>query len=279
MHVAMQEALGYPFGSAGFGAQAEWPWSQRRGRCLPATGPRAVSGPPAIGEVGLTVPRRSDKAQSDTAILHDAHGDGTVDTPSTGELCVPLLLLSEAELVERAKTEADAFAVLYERHVRSIYAFALSKVRDASNAEDVASLAFLKALRGLPRYQQRGVPFRSWLLRIASNVIVDQHRAPCTEVPLYHQQAGGEPDEEMQVADVRAEQEIVAWEQAEAFNRLIVDLTTEQRTVIQLRFVDGLPIAQIAARMSRSEGSVKMLLMRALQNLRRTVALEACDAG
>jgi RNA polymerase sigma-70 factor (ECF subfamily) len=188
-------------------------------------------------------------------------------------------VLDEPELVERAKTDPEAFALLYERHVRSVFAFALSKVGDVSNAEDITSQTFLKALRGLPRYTYRGAPFRSWLLRIAANVVVDTRRAASGVVPLQHRPDGREPEEEIQVADERAEQDISAWEQAEAFNRLIADLTAEQRTVVQLRFVDGLQITGIAAKMSRSEGSVKMLLMRALQNLRRSLSLEACDAG
>ncbi len=224
------------------------------------------------------MPRSSDDGLTDIAALQDARDGGSASTRSTGEPRSSLLVLSEAELVESAKTNPEAFALLYERHVRSVYAFALSKVRDVSNAEDVTSQTFLKALRGLPRYEQRGVPFRSWLLRITANAIVDQSRSPHVEVPLHRQPDGAEPDEEIQVVDAHAEQEIVAWEQAEAFGRLIADLSTEQRTVVQLRFVDGLPIAGIATKMSRSEGSVKMLLMRALQNLRRTLAMEACDA-
>jgi RNA polymerase sigma-70 factor (ECF subfamily) len=206
----------------------------------------------------------------------DRHHNGATEV---SEPCLPLVVLGEAELVERAKADPDAFALLYERHVRSVYAFALSRVHDVHSAEDVTSQTFLKALRGLPRYEYRGAPFRSWLLRIAANLVVDLRRAPHAEVPLLRHPAGTDLDEEIQVVDEQAEQDIAAWEQAEAFSRLIAELTSEQRTAVQLRFVDGLQIAGIAEKMSRSEGSVKMLLMRALQNLRRTLALEACDAG
>jgi RNA polymerase sigma-70 factor (ECF subfamily) len=191
----------------------------------------------------------------------------------------PLLILDERELVERAKSDPDAFGLLYERHVRSVFAFALSKVRDVSTAEDVASQTFLKALPALARYEYRGAPFRSWLLRIAANVVADLHRTPHPEVPLLKHPQASDTQEDIEVVDERAGQDIAEWEQAEEFSRLIADLTAEQRRAVALRFVDGLDINSIASRMSRSEGSVKMLLMRALQNLRRNLAMETCDAG
>lgn len=187
-------------------------------------------------------------------------------------------LLDDAGLVEQARAHPGAFGLLYERHVRSVFAFSFSKLHDKALAEDITSQTFLQALRALPRYQQRGVPFRSWLFRITANLIADQHRAQRPEQPL----AGREDSagsEEPDLPDPRGEEEIHAWEQAEAFAHLIADLTPEQRTVVQLRFAEGLPIAEIAARMARSEGAVKMLLMRALQNLRRRLTQEAGHAG
>jgi RNA polymerase sigma-70 factor (ECF subfamily) len=191
-------------------------------------------------------------------------------------------LLDDTTLIERAKVEPDAFGALYERHVRSVFAFAYSKLRDGAAAEDVTSQTFLQALRALPRYQQRGVPIRSWLFRICANLIADRHRVPIAETPL--RRSGGldrdnEAGEHHDPPDPRAEADIAAWEQAEDFARLIADLTPEQRTVVRLRFADGLPIAEIAAQMARSEGAVKMLLMRALQNLRRRMQMGAADAG
>jgi RNA polymerase sigma-70 factor (ECF subfamily) len=191
-----------------------------------------------------------------------------------------LSALDDIALVERAKADPEAFGALYERYARSVFAFAYSKVRDGSVAEDLTSQTFLQALRALPRYEQRGAPFRSWLFRIAANLIADRHRAPVAEVPLRrHASEGEDAAEPLDLEDPHAEEDITSWERAEAFARLVEGLTPEQRTVVHLRFVDGLPIADIAAKMARSEGSIKMLLMRALQNLRRTMAMETSNAG
>jgi RNA polymerase sigma-70 factor, ECF subfamily len=211
-------------------------------------------------------------AESSAAFTASRTLQATVETPI-------LSLLDDVALVERAKADPEAFGVLYERYARSVFAFAYSKVRDGSAAEDLTSQTFLQALRALPRYEQRGAPFRSWLFRIAANLIADRHRAPVAEVPMRRHTTDGADVEPIDPVDPRAEEDITSWERAEAFARLVANLTPEQRTVVHLRFVDGLPIAAIAERTARSEGSIKMLLMRALQNLRRTLAMESTDAG
>jgi RNA polymerase sigma-70 factor (ECF subfamily) len=188
-----------------------------------------------------------------------------------------LAQLADGALVERAKQAPEAFGVLYERHVRSIYAFAFSKLHDQSAAEDVTSQAFLQALRALPRYEDRGVPFRAWLFRITANVITDRLRAgKFAESPLppVHDDPSGSSAVSFDPPDPRSEAEMTAWEHAEDFARLIATLSPEQRTVVRLRFAEGLPIADIAKEMARSEGAIKMMLMRALQNLRKRMPAE-----
>jgi RNA polymerase sigma-70 factor, ECF subfamily len=187
--------------------------------------------------------------------------------------------MDDVTLVAAAKQSPEAFGALYERHVRSVFAFCFSKLHDGHLAEDLTSQTFLQALRALPRYQERGTPIRSWLFRIAANLITDRLRTQRPEQPLSESPPGFDDAAPFEPADPNSEAEITKWEQADAFNRLIAGLSPEQRKVVRLRFVDGLPMADIAARMGRSEGAVKMLLMRALQNLRRRLGEEAIHAG
>ena len=227
-----------------------------------------------VGHDSSDDPRwRADGAAA--GVLPDAVGPHgapvALSLPEQGALVAPILL-SDAALIERAKGDSEAFGVLYERYVRTVYAFAFSRVRDTALAEDITSQTFLKALRALPTYQQRGVPIRSWFFRIAANLIADLHRTPIEEVPLGPSEHEAERrDEHHEPADPRAEAAIADWERAEDFLRLLEDLTPEQRTVLRLRFAGQLTIAEIAGQMARSEGSVKMLLLRGLQALRRRV--------
>ncbi|MGH7876828.1 MAG: RNA polymerase sigma factor, partial [Candidatus Dormibacteraceae bacterium] len=83
----------------------------------------------------------------------------------------------ENHLVQRAKQDPAAFAELYDRHFLRIYRFVYSRVRDQSLAEDVTSEVFMKALRGIGRYQDMGRPFVTWLYQIASNAVTDSFRS------------------------------------------------------------------------------------------------------
>lgn len=204
-----------------------------------------------------------------------------VGDPAAGAAYPPVsyVLLDDPALVEAARYAPDAFAVLYERHVRSVFAFCYSKMGDAPQAEDITSQTFLRALRALPQYEQRGIPFKSWLYRIAANLIIDSRRARRPEQPLETAPPGHDDATAFEPADPAGEAGIAAWEQAEDFKQLIAGLKPEQRTVVRLRFEEGLPLATIAVQVGRTEGAVKMLLMRALQNLRRDLDREAAHGG
>ena len=65
----------------------------------------------------------------------------------------------ENRLVERAKSDADAFRQLYEKYLPRIYRYAYYRTGAREQAEDVVSQTFLRAWEYLPRYEQRGIPF------------------------------------------------------------------------------------------------------------------------
>jgi len=78
---------------------------------------------------------------------------------------------NEKDLIERAKTDREAFADLYNLLSRLVSNYVYRRTRDVHAMEDLVSNVFLIALRKLPRFRYRGVPFRFWLLRIATNEV------------------------------------------------------------------------------------------------------------
>lgn len=76
---------------------------------------------------------------------------------------------AEARLIEAAKGDPGAFGRLYRRHYGAIAGYLLRRTGDEHLAEDLAAETFIAAWRALPRYRVTGVPFRAWLLRIATN--------------------------------------------------------------------------------------------------------------
>ncbi|HEV8574241.1 MAG TPA: RNA polymerase sigma factor [Dehalococcoidia bacterium] len=69
--------------------------------------------------------------------------------------------------------DQQAWGQVYDQHFQSLFFYALSRVGDRREAEEQAAQVLEEALRGIGRYQERGLPFRAWLFRIARNVVAD----------------------------------------------------------------------------------------------------------
>ena len=161
----------------------------------------------------------------------------------------------ERLLVEAAQKDPSRFAELYEIHFDRVYAYIARRVRDRDAAEDLTSEVFHRALASLPRFDWRGIPFAVWLLRIASNLMVDRWKQAGRGVQE------DPPEPVMEVCPVEAEH------RARLF-RMVELLPEDQRRVVVMRFAEEKSIREIAGELGRSEGAVKQLQFRGLQNLR-----------
>lgn len=162
-------------------------------------------------------------------------------------------LQQEQEWIEAARQDPARFADLYEDNFHRVYAYVARRTRDRAAAEDLTSEVFREALAGLRRFEWKGVPFVAWLMRIASRAVAE-----------YFARTGREVTSEQEpVETVPAEVERSA-----ILFQLVDRLPEAQYRVIHLRFVEQKSIREIADEMSRSEGAVKQLQLRALENLR-----------
>jgi RNA polymerase sigma-70 factor (ECF subfamily) len=151
--------------------------------------------------------------------------------------------------------ERARFAELYEQNFERVYAFVARRVRDRAEAEDVVSDVFTKALQGIDRYEDRGLPFVAWLYRIAANVLHNRARQAGREEPL---------DDDPPAMDDDVERRALLY-------RLVDTLPAAQRDVIVQRFAQQRSIADVARQLGRSEGAVKQLQLRAIEALRAQV--------
>ena len=164
----------------------------------------------------------------------------------------------ERLLIEAAQKDPGRFADLYENNFERVYAFIVRRVRDRHEAEDLTAEVFQHALANLPRFEWRGVPFAVWLFRIAANAIADRWQRISTE----------RSDPVSDDLDRSSWQEI---ERRTMLFQLVDDLGADQRSVIIKRFVEQKSIREIAEEFGRSEGAIKQLQFRALENLRERV--------
>jgi RNA polymerase sigma-70 factor (ECF subfamily) len=172
---------------------------------------------------------------------------------------------SDAELVARCAGDPEAFGLLYDRHCDRIYRYVYARLRDRTIAEDVTAEVFFKALKGLGSYRPSVGEFSAWLYRIAGNAVIDHVRARRPTVSL---------DDQIDRSDRSApvEEQVIDRVEVARVWRAVDDLTDAQRTAVVLRLERDLPIAEIAGRMNRSEGAVKLLLHRAMAAVRERLA-------
>jgi RNA polymerase sigma-70 factor (ECF subfamily) len=165
--------------------------------------------------------------------------------------------------VEAARQDPARFAKLYENNFDRVYAYIAHRVRDRDEAQDLTAEVFHQALAGLPRFEWRGLPFAAWLLGIAAHVLSDrwQRAARQQEVAADGlEQAGVDDDVERKAM----------------LYQLVDTLPADQRQVIIQRFVGQRSLREIATELGRSEGAIKQLQLRALQNLRERIR---CNHG
>jgi len=146
--------------------------------------------------------------------------------------------------IARAKEgDRDALRLLYVRYSDNVYGYLRSIVRDDQEAEDLTQQVFLKLITVIVKYEDHGVPFSGWLLRLARNVALDhlRRRRPT-------------PTEDVLGRDSHADEG--AHQHAQDLHDALASLPEEQRSVMVMRHVVGLSPPEIAERMGRSESSI-----------------------
>ncbi len=170
----------------------------------------------------------------------------------------------ELELARAAAHDAGAFAALYRRHVSSVYRYLMSRVGDVRDAQDLTAETFLAALRHIGRFRGQGTLI-AWLLSIAHNAAADHFRRVRPDVTLAEVEDLPDPAGSADEAVCRR------LDQAQVLGAL-QQLSPERAEAVVLRVVLELSVAETGLVMGKSEAAVKMLVHRALADLRRHLA-------
>jgi RNA polymerase sigma-70 factor (ECF subfamily) len=246
-------------------ASAAGPWR--------ATGPFAPQGSVGFPSAPLAASRLRGAAPGETARLARTHGvtDDVAATPT------------DAELMARVATgDHEAFATLYDRHVRAVYGAVLRYLRDPAAAEEVVQETYIAAWQRSDRYAADKGSLIGWLLSIARNRAIDRLRAasrrPQLVGPSPSDSDGSESDLERLMALGRpvglaatAEEPPDAAERrwVRSVVRTALDGMSEpERQVLELAYDDGLTQTEIAERLGWPLGTVKTRTRRAMLRLR-----------
>ncbi len=178
-----------------------------------------------------------------------------------------LTALADAELVRRSRAgDNKAFELLVRRYQKLVYNVIYQMLRNHDTASDLTQDTFLKAYKALPSFDTKK-SFKPWLLKIATNLSLNsirdnKHQQSLDELLEVNPQA-----EPIAVEDVEQE---VEWRVSQhMLFEALGELPLKQREAFVLRYQHDLPYEEIAEISELSVSSVKSLLFRARENLRK----------
>lgn len=171
--------------------------------------------------------------------------------------------------------DAEAFGQVYDLFLNRVFRYILYMIGNWSDAEDMTEETFAKAWQRLGSFRGEEQAFKTWLLRIAHNHVVDrlrQRRGDTTMLSDYGEDIA-EPNAKS--TQTTAEESLL-YEQA---LRLATRLPAQQKQVILLKFVQGLDNREISAITGQREGAIRVAQMRALQTIRQQLSGEGDQHG
>jgi RNA polymerase sigma-70 factor, ECF subfamily len=177
--------------------------------------------------------------------------------------------IEEQRLLHKAaQGDKMAFGILYERYLDEIYRYVYLRLGDPHEAEDITANTFLKTWLYLPKInpQEEGIwNFRSWLYRVAKNLVIDHYKKKKT-LPLLN---GFHEDHDATIKV--AEQNI----QSRNLKKAILALKPDYQQILILRFINQLSHKEVAEIMGLNIGQTRVLQHRALKQLKEILSHES----
>jgi RNA polymerase sigma-70 factor (ECF subfamily) len=168
----------------------------------------------------------------------------------------------EADVIARAiSRDLEAFTELYRKHAARILRHINYLVGDHYEADDLTNETFFRAWQVIHRYEDRGIPFENWLLKIGHN-LASRHlksRKPTRDIEDLNVEAGDEVSPE-RITETASE--------AEFLKAAILELPEPQRQVVIWRFLEDMSYEEVEAMLGKSNGAIRVIQYRALKQLR-----------
>lgn len=178
----------------------------------------------------------------------------------------------DEEIAAAARTDPNAFELLYRRHHRSVFRFLRARTPSDDEAAELTAVVFERAIAAIGRYRPQGGGVIAWLFTIARNAVVDaersrrRHRSVIVPEP--------EPQTEP-AASSSLEDSVLERERLAELRDRVQRLPAIQRDALVLRYAGGLTAREIGGTLGKSEAATQKILSRALEVLRESYR----DAG
>jgi RNA polymerase sigma-70 factor (ECF subfamily) len=173
-------------------------------------------------------------------------------------------MLSEQEMVEAAKKDSANFEPLYKKYHEQIFRYIYQRLDDKELAFDATSQVFLKAMMNLYRYEFRGVPFSSWLYRIAYSEINNMFKERKAQRSVNI--------DTVNITDICDELEE---DDREAVHAILIEAIGELKEgdlqLIEMRFFEKRAFREIAEILDITENNAKVKTYRILDKLKKNI--------
>ena len=172
-----------------------------------------------------------------------------------------ILLDDEFCMIEKAKLDKRNFAPLYEKYHSAIFRYIVKRVDEKETAYDITSIVFMKALTNLQKFEFRGVPFSSWLFRIAKSELYQSFRDKKAQrtVSIDSMQLG-KVMEEFQLDESEHKRDVLL--------KVLPLLKENQLQLIEMRFFEKRSFREMGEILDLTENNAKVKTFRALIKLK-----------
>ncbi len=153
--------------------------------------------------------------------------------------------------------EAQVMATLYSLYAVRLRRYVGRMVEDEHDAEDVVQSVFVKLMRSLDRYEDRGHRFDAWIFRVARNAALDhlRVRSRCEPVAELFPEPASRHD--------------AGWDASMDLHNALSEMPAGERRLLLMRHVMGMSSGEIAEALGRTVSSVDSGHHRARHRLRR----------
>jgi RNA polymerase sigma-70 factor (ECF subfamily) len=172
------------------------------------------------------------------------------------------LLEEERIQIENAKKNPEKFGPLYRKYYEPIFRYVYKRMDDIDTVEDVTSMVFVKALANIHRYEFRGIPFSSWLFRIAKSELNQAFRDKKGErtVRLDKVVIGQMMDELVENDSELNRNKLL---------NVLTRLKADQLELIEMRFFEKRSFREIGDFLDMTENNAKVKTFRAVNKLKQ----------
>jgi RNA polymerase sigma-70 factor (ECF subfamily) len=168
---------------------------------------------------------------------------------------------SDIKLIEDAKKDPKKYDLVYRKYAKDVFNYIWYRVgHNYEVAEDLTQEVFMRAFQHLDKFRQRGYAYRTYLLTIAKNVLVNYFKKTKSTISL--NELTEIPDEI--TVDQQVERKIAAtnlW-------RAVQNLSHNERDAILMYYRKDTPIKDISRIMGKSPNAVKIILSRGRKKLK-----------